>query len=266
VSEQDDAVETLEANGVLAGLAWACDSARRQTLQSYDPDTGHDQTWIGNNMFTVLQDRLNRVFSLGRFVLGPDTDPAQGADLVAQGLASGEFERMPHLSPGLVIRDDLNGSPGWLNQGWRVLLQSHGGMGIDDIKWAQRSKTKRRVASQPTPDEPMLDLPEFKMASDVLADLSKRAQSDESIVTLVLAYAIDAVTGVSSFFLGHPRLNFGGGEPWHWKVPIDDSSQGGTGRGLRPGSPADQPPSPVEDAAVRLRPHVADSPDVQASA
>jgi hypothetical protein len=266
VSEQEDAVEALQANGVLAALAWACDSARHQTLQSYDPETGHSQAWIGYNMFTVLEDRLNRVFSLGRFVLGADTDPAHGADLVAQGLATGEFERMPHLPPGLVIRDDLNKSPGWLSQGWRILLQSYGGMDIDEIKWAQRSWTKRRVAGQPSPDEPMLGLPEFHMAADVLADLSTRELSDEPIVTLVLAYAIDAVTGVSAFYLGHPRLNPGGGEPWHWRVSIEDSGQGGTGRGLRAGSPTDQPPSPVEDAAVRLRPHVVDLPDAQASA
>jgi hypothetical protein len=266
VSEQEDAVETLGANGVLAALAWACDSARHQTLQSYDPETGHDQAWIGTNMFTVLQDRLNRVCSLGRFVLRSDADPTDGADLLAGGLAPGEFERMPHLSPGLVIRDDLNGSPGWLNQGWRILLQSYGGMDIDEIKWARRSRTKRRVASQPCPDAPMLDLPEFKMAADVLADLSKREQSDNPIVTLVLAYAIDAVTGLSAFYLGHPRLNFGGGDPWYWRVSIEDCGQGGTGRGLRPGSPTDQSSSPVEDAAVRLRSHVAELPDAQASA
>lgn len=104
------------------------------------------------------------------------------------------------------------------------------------------------------------------MAADVLADLSKRAPSDEPIVTLVLAYAIDAVTGVSAFYLGHPRLNFGGGDPWHWRVPIEDSREGDTGRGLRPGSTTDQPPRPVEDADVRLRPQVADLPDSQASA
>ncbi len=266
MSEQEDAVEALGDNGVLAALAWACGSARHQTLQSYDPETGHDQAWIGTNMFTILKDRLNRVFSLGRFTIGVDADPADSADLLAQGLATGEFERMPHLSPDLVIRDDLNGSPGWLSQGWRILLQSYGGMDIDEIMWAQRSKTKRRVAAQPRADEPMLDLPEFHMAADVLADLSKREPSDEPVVTLVLAYAIDAVTGVSAFYLGHPRLNFGGGEPWHWRVPIEDSGQGGTGRGLRPGGPADQPSNPVEDAEVRLRPRVAELPEAQASA
>jgi len=74
------------------------------------------------------------------------------------------------------------------------------------------------------------------------------------------------VTGVSAYYLGRPRLNQGGGEPWHWRVAIDDIGHGGTGRGLRPGSPADQPSSPVEDAAVRLRPQVGEVPDAQASA
>ncbi len=33
-------------------------AARRQTLQSYDSDTGHDQGRMGYNAFKVLGDRL----------------------------------------------------------------------------------------------------------------------------------------------------------------------------------------------------------------
>ena len=60
-------------------------------------------------------------------MIQPDMDPALGADILAQGLARGEFERMPQLLPGVVVRDDLNGSPGWRSDGWRILLQSFGG-------------------------------------------------------------------------------------------------------------------------------------------
>src|SRR5215469_10263224 len=117
MSEQDDVISDLRSNGVLAGIAWAWSSTRRQTLQSYDPDTGHDQGWLGYNAFKVLVDRLNRVFSLERFMVPADTDPALGTDLLAQGLGPGEFDRMPQLPPGTVVRDDLNYSPGWRSGG-----------------------------------------------------------------------------------------------------------------------------------------------------
>lgn len=71
MTEQDDALVDLRGNNVLAAIAWAWASTRRQTLQSYDPDTGHDQGWLGYNAFKVLVDRLNRVFSLERFKLSP---------------------------------------------------------------------------------------------------------------------------------------------------------------------------------------------------
>lgn len=256
VSEQDDAIEDLRANGVLAAMAWAWGSARRQTLQAFEPDTGHDQGWVGYNAFKVLTNRLDRVYSLGQYAISPDTDPALGADLLAQGLAYGEFERMPQPSTGAVVRDDLNRSPGWLSGGWRILLQSYGGLDIDRIPWPQKSWTKRRVASQPEPDQPMLPLevPELPMAMDVLADLSAQPPGDKVIVTLVGAYAIDAVTGESALYLGRPRLNNRGGDAWHWRVRLDTNDYGGTERGLPAGLPGDSPLHPVADAPVRLRP------------
>lgn len=254
MTEQDDALTDLRSNDVLAGIAWAWDSSRRQTLQSYDPDTGHDQGWLGYNAYKVLIDRLDRVFSLGRFMIPPDTDPALGSDLLAQGLTSGEFERMPQMPPGTVVRDDLNHSPGWRSEGWRILLQSYGGLDIDRIPWPQKSWTKRRVANQPAPDQPTLpaEVLELPMAMDVLADLSAQPPSDRIVVTLVGAYSIDAVTGETAFYLGHPRLNSYGGDAWHWRVLLDGTSAG-PGRGLPTSTPSGTPSSPVPDAPVRLR-------------
>ena len=107
---------------------------------------------------------------------------------------------MPHLLPGTVVRDDLNGSPGWLSLGWRILLQSFGGLDIDRIPWAQKSWTKQRVASQPLPDQPMLPL-DFPIEIDPLGDLSSRPSPDRTVITLVGAYSIDAVDGESAFYL-----------------------------------------------------------------
>ena len=255
----------LQADGVLAGIAWAWASARRQTLQSFDPDTGHGQGWIGYNAFTVLTDRLDRVFSLDRFAIQPDMDPALGVDVLAQGLAPGEFERMPHMVPGVVVRDDLNRSPGWLSSGWRILLQSYGGLEIDRIPWPQKSWTKRQVASQPVPDAQMLPLEflDLPMAMDVLAHLSAQPPADRVVVTLVGGYAIDAVTGESAFYIGRPRLNNRGGDAWHWRVQLDADGDDGTERGLPVSTPGDSPISPVPDAPVRLRPSTKEKSDSQ---
>ena len=267
MSEQDDAIAELQANGVLAGISWAWGSTRRQTLESYEPDTGHDQGWVGYNAFKILTDRLDRVFSLGRFAIQPDMDPALGSDVLAQGLAPGEFERMPQMLSDVVVRDDLNGSPGWLSCGWRILLQSYGGLEIDGIPWPQKSWTKRKVASQPAPDMPTLpfDVLELPMAMDVLGDLSAQPPADRVIVTLVGAYAIDALTGGSALHIGRPRLNRRGGDAWHWRVQLDADGHGGTGRGLPASTPGDSPVSPVPDAPVRLRPSTGEQPGSQGS-
>ena len=256
MTEQEDVIADLRSNDVLGAIAWAWDSARRQTLQSYDSDTGHDQGWMGYNAFKVLSDRLDRVSSLGRFMIPPDMDPAVGADILAQGLAPGEFERMPHLPSGVVLRDDLNRSPGWRSDGRRILLQSYGGLDIDRIPWPQKSWTKRRVANQPLPDQPTLppEVLELPMAMDVLADLSAQPESDRTIVTLVAAYSIDAVTGESAFYIGRPRLNVHGGDAWHWRVPVADGASDGPERGMPASTPSGPPVSPVPDAPVRLRP------------
>lgn len=256
MSERDDAIEDLRANQVLAGIAWAWVSTLQQTLGSYDPETGHGQGWLGYNAFVVLTDRLDRVFSLGRFALEPNLDPALGTDWLAQGLADREYERMPQMQPDVVIRDDLNGSPGWRCSGWRILLQSFGGLDIDRIPWSQKSWTKRRVAAQPTPDEPMLpfEVLPVPMAMDVLGDLSGQPPVDRPIVTLVGTYSIDAVTLESAFYIGHPRLNYRGDDAWHWKFRLDADGYDGNERGRPTATPGDSPVSPVPDAPVRLRP------------
>jgi hypothetical protein len=225
-------------------------------MQSFDPDTGHKQGWIGYNTFEVLTDRLDRVFSLGRFAIEAGVDPALGADLLALGLAPGEFKRIPRIEPGIVVRDDLNHSPGWLTRGWRILLQSYGGLDIDRIPWAQKSRTKQRVAKQPQPDQPQLP-PEvlgLPMAADVLADLSRLPESDQATVTLVGAYSIDAVTGESAFYLGRPSYNHGGGDAWHWKYALREDGYGGPGYGIPPSGLGDGPAGTVPDASVKLRP------------
>jgi hypothetical protein len=254
MTERDDAIEDLRNDGALAGLSWAWHSTWLQTVESYSPDTGHGPGWLGTNAYTVLQDRLDRVFSLGRFKVSEDMDPSAGADFLALGLKSGEFARMPHVLPGTVVRDDLNGSPGWRCGNWRILLQSFGGVEIDKIPWGQKSWTKKRVAAQPAPDEPMLpfEVLQLPMAMDVLADLSALPPSDTAIVTLVGAYSVSAITLEGEFYIGHPHLAGRGEEAWHWRYRLEDGNSG-PGRGMHTGTPGGSPTDPVADAPLRLR-------------
>ncbi len=270
--ERDEAVGALAVAGVIEGLAWAWASARSQTQHSFDPDTGHGQAWVGFNAFTVLTDRLDRVFSLGRFALPGGFGARTGADVVAKGLGPGEFERMPPIERGVVLRDDVNGSPGWRHGRWRVLLQSYGNQDIDRIPWPQKSPTKQLVAQPVSPSSQlalplgMLALPGELDESELFGPVDGDRDDDENgadgpVVNLVAAYAIDAVTEHSALHLGRPQLNRGGGLAWAWRIPLDVDGAAGfltgsaepdaTGAGGQPEGPA------VPDAPVRLRPATA---------
>lgn len=161
---------------------------------------------------------------------------------------------MPRLEDTLVVRDDLNGSPGWRHGEWRFLLQSFGGVAVDHIPWPRKGATKKRVASQPTPDAPVIPGFEQLMAIDVLDLTDDDMHGKIQVSTLVAAYAIDAHTGDSELYLGRPRYNEGGTHAWHWRVRLDDGERD-SGRGAKPMAPAPESPAPqnVEDAEVRLR-------------
>lgn len=253
MTEREDALSDLGDAGVLDGLRWAWASAQRQTLRTYEPADGHDQGWVGYNAFKVFMDRLDRVFSCGRYAVLPDADPGDGADVVAEGLTSDEFSLMPRLAPDLVERDPLNGSPGWRYAEWRILLQSFGGLDVDHIPWSQKSQTKQLVASQSNPDQLMLPSEEV-MALDVLANLPQYAAPDTPVVTLVGAYAIDVLTNDSMLYLGRPSPAGSGGAAWYWRTLLNgDGYEGGRTGSLRPNLPEDPSSQPVEDADVRLR-------------
>ncbi|MEU7988291.1 hypothetical protein AB0B56_25810 [Streptosporangium canum] len=256
MTEKEDALSDLNEAGVIAGLTWAWDSARRHALLSYDRPTGHTQGWLGSTAWTLLVDRLDRVFSCGRFTVAPsgDKDAETGDDILAEGLLPGEHDTMPHLAPGLVVRHDLNGSDGWRYKEWRWLLQSFGGMDIDSIPWPRMKPTKKLVALQPAPHEPVIPGFEQLMAIDVLEEISDTPAIDLPIVTLVLAWAINAHTEKSELFFGRPRYNKGRTEAWHWRTRLDqDHTDGGYGAKPLPVIPPDSSPQPVRDVEVRLR-------------
>ncbi|GAB3951234.1 hypothetical protein [Streptomyces sparsus] len=254
MSEQQDALEDLGAAGALAGVLWAGTSAYRRTMQDYDPDTGHGQAVVGTLAHTLFCDRLDRVFSTGKFA----TDSAAamaGLDVVASGLAPGEYRKMPVIAPGTVVRSDVSGSPGWRCGDWRWLLASFTYGESNRIPWPRKSRTKQRAASQLNPDQPMLPLvDEVQDGLEAIFHALNAQLDDSDVTTLVVAHSVERELGIRELILGRSRLNKGGGAAWHWKHDLLAANPGNPGTGLLPAIPPPPSGAPsVPDAVVRLR-------------
>ncbi|GGQ27791.1 hypothetical protein GCM10010187_50420 [Actinomadura coerulea] len=111
-----------------------------------------------------------------------------------------------------VVRDDLNGSPGWRYGPYRVLLKRHEFGNVRGIRWDRDSPTKQAVARQSYVEDPQLALP-----------LGIEAHDTPGVVTLVLAHSATEAPLEMELFLGRPRWNADGGTAWHWVRPVDDT-------------------------------------------
>lgn len=253
MSEQQDVTEAFGDAGVLGGIRWAYDSATSRVLEDYSEADGHDSALAGTLRFTLFRDRLDRVFTCGRYAIRPGSDDAVSLDLLHAALPKRDIATMPVLPPGLVTRADLNGSPGWGWQNWRWLLAAAPLGKIDELPWPRKSPTKQRVARQPDPSPAQPSLFDGFADDEVsglqeLLDLSHKLDRE----TLVVAHSQDADHGGRELVLGRARLNTGGGTAWHWKqdllaVPPSDG-------GRRIGDvPAPTGPDHAPDAPVRLR-------------
>lgn len=255
MSEQEDALQDLEGTRVLDGLRWAAQSSAERVLSDFDADTGHDQGWLGYTHHKLLKDRIDRVFSCGKYAVPSPDEDAAGMDVLGAGLSQQDLLDMPHVSTGVVLRDDLNGSPGWRTREWRWLLASFRYGDGERIPWPQKSPTKQRVAAQPQPDQLAFDAEQMGMPglADVLADLSQLPVAPTT--TLVMGHSLDPFAGGLQLPFGRPRLNHGGGDCWYWMTDLLDgwNPAGGRGRLGGAGSPAGPGPNVVPDAPVRLR-------------
>jgi len=231
MGEREDAVAELDAGGVLDAVRWAARSAYRRAFEDHDEDAGYTQGSYGFGATTLLQDRLDRVFSTGRYAVG-DLDEGAGADVAAAGLDRGDVAAMPRLPAGAVARSDLNGSPGWRRGRWRLLLVKTEYGNVDGLRWASKSLTRQEVAAQPDPDQLAL------FPTDDAGDA----------VTLMVAHSGDRYSGLRELHLARPRFNRGGGRPWHWRVDLGEPREGIAA------DPAAAPMAPPADAEVRLRP------------
>lgn len=245
---------------MLGGIRWAYDSATSRVLEDFSEDDGHDAAFAGTMRYTLIRDRLDRVFSTGKYAIPPgNADQQVSLDLVHAALTKRDIETMPALAPGLVVREDLNGSPGWRWTHWRWLLAAAQYGHLDTVPWPRKSTTKQRVARQPSPDSDQPTLFEDFAAEEIggLAEMLN-AVLKLDLDTLVVGHTQDVAHNGRELVLGRARLNTGGGPAWHWRQdlltlpPMDDG-----GRTPVPNpSPMPIGPDPiaVEDATVRLRP------------
>jgi hypothetical protein len=253
VSEQQQVMMALGEAGVLGGIRWAYVSATDRVAEDYSEAAGHDATWAGMTRFTLLRDRLDRVFACGKYALASGGDNSVSQDLLHAELTERDIATMPHLDPDLVERADLNGSPGWAWQEWRWLLASCAYGKIEQLPWPQKSPTKQQVARQPNPEPPQPTLFEG-LADGEIAGLELLGTHDAQLDhrTLVVAHAQDIDHDEREAVVGRPRLNAGGGQAWHWhhNLLAEPPSRGGRRRGDAPSSPSTDS---VPDAPVRLR-------------
>lgn len=240
---------------MLEALKWAHEAAYSRALADYDPDTGHDQAWIGTTAYKMMIDRLDRVFACGKFAVGDDGDDGDGLDVLGAGLFPGELDAMPAVPAGSVVHSDLNQSPGWAAGSWRWLLASCPFGTARQIPWNQKSKTKRAVASHPNPDQLSLaaadDVPVFDVVVDEAVDAAERSSQPG---TLVLAHAVNVDSGAGQLLLGRPRRRDSTGETWWWAIDLLEVGAGGVDRKAIPSTKEDAARvEAVPDAPVKLR-------------
>jgi hypothetical protein len=250
VTERQRIIQLLRVLGVADAIRWAFTSAKTRTLEDYSEDAGYDAAWLGSTRFALFRDRLDRVFSCGRYEIRQGAEPSAGLDLVHAELTKQDIETMPLLPHDRVRRADLNRSPGWAFMETRFLLASSVFGNVDHIPWPQKSPTKQLVAKQGAA-EPVPSLFDESSEGEIGGPVAALAESDLDLDTYVVAHSLDPITEQAELTFGRPRSNDGGGAAWHWRESLLSESPSGGGRQSTP-----QPPSLPDsepDAIVRLR-------------
>lgn len=252
MNERNRILTELENADILPAIRWAFEAAARRTRDDYDDATGHNDTWIGTTRWVLLCDRLDRVFSCGKYAT-PEGGPSDaGLDILYATLTEDEMATFPDIPAGTVFRDDVVGSPGWSSRGVRWLLASAEFGGVNDIKWARRSPLKQRAAKQPDPDDSQMSI--FDELTDPpsiqLREALARAEEFD-VPTLVVTHTHDMNTDDRELFLGLPSLE-DPNQSWAWKKDLRTTPQRGPG-GRRPANVEPDGPVDLPDAPVRLR-------------
>lgn len=252
MSERDDLINSLSAAGVLVAIRWAYDSATARVLDDFSEAAGHDAAWVGVTRWTLFRDRLDRAFSCRRYAVSENADGHLSIDVVHAELSTHDIATMPRIESGMVVRADLNGSPGWSFGGVRWLLASAVFGKVAEHPWPQKSATKQRVAMQPASYSEHPTLFDQFAAEERGGLLALLEGAPLDLVTLVVGHALAVDHGGRELVIGQPRHNMGGGSAWHWTHDLLQSPPSDGGR-VQPTGPTPITLDGVPDAPVKLR-------------
>lgn len=250
MNERHEVMRRLRDSGVVDGIEWAYRSATSRALGDHSEEAGYTRASLGFNRFVLFGDRLDRVFSCGKYVLDDADDVTRGLDILHAELSEEEIRMMPELSPDLVWRADLNRSPGWAFEDLRFLLASAPFGKIDRLAWRRKGKTIQQIAAQPNPE------PEPSLFDDLdpeeVPDLAALSELESDLETFVVAHALDALTHGLELAFGRPHVASSGGPAWYWREDLLTARPAPGGHRIE--TPSLAGPDTVEDAPVRLRP------------
>jgi hypothetical protein len=222
-SEEQDVWSTLLDAGFLHALKDAHEETTLTVFGALSRAAGFKERSFGYTAYDVLESQLDHVFKLGTSAEGSPADPLTGK----------------------VVRDNLNGSPGWRYGGYRILLKRHEFGAVDAIRWDQLSHTKQAVSRQGFGEDPQLALE---------LDLPAPSSDTPGLTTLVLAHSASESPLQMELFFGRPRFNADGGSPWWWCRPLTRDTLGPDPRRVRPVEPMTPLWSDDEaDVPLRLR-------------
>ena len=146
-SEEQDVWTTLLDAGFLHALKDAHEETTLTVYGALSRAAGFKERSFGYTAYDVLESQLDHAFGLG-----PSAPPQTGSD---DPLA------------GKVVRDNLNGSPGWRYGSYRIILKRHEFGAVESIRWDQLSHTKQAVSRQGFGEDPQLAL-ELELPAPVL--------------------------------------------------------------------------------------------------
>lgn len=251
MNQSADVLEAFEGEQVLELFEWVGRTVHARVFQDYEEEAGHNQTTVGTLAHAYLVDQFDRATGCGRFKLPADLPREDGAHLVRAGISDEDFETMPRIEPGAIIRSNCNGSAGWASGDIRWVLQSHEFGRVDRINWSQKSPTKQVIASEPFADDPHALFGYEELGMEAL-------NATFTGTTLVLAHAFNRRTGAYEMHLGRSRNSSPREDgPWHWRVPV---ASGGSDAAAAArvewsiGLPGTAASVDVPDTPVRLRP------------
>lgn len=210
----------LRAAGFLHAAREAHTAATLAVFDALSRSAGFKDRSYGYTAFDVLESHLDRVFQVSPAVdaaapgTAADTSPGAGGS----GIGPHPAARRGGLIGGDVVRDDLNGSPGWRFGRYRIVLKRHEFGAVRAIRWDRDSPTKQAVARQAYPDSG-----DGQLALDIDAG---PALPPPEVVTLVLAHSASEHPLEMELFLGRPRMNADGGPAWHWIRQLADETLG----------------------------------------